>query len=89
MEKQIMTQTERIMKVLESGNRFTAGQLAGLVNTTQPSVRARISDLRKEGNAVYSYTRKGDGKTFYRLGRPSRKMVAAAYAVFGSQAFAN
>lgn len=84
-----MTQNERILKVLESGNRFTAGQLAGLVNTTQPTVRARISDLRAAGNAVYSYTRKKDGKTFYRLGRPSRVMVATAYAMFGSKAFAN
>jgi len=36
---------------------------------------------------VYANTRSSDGKTFYRLGTPSRQMVAAAYAMFGSQAF--
>lgn len=82
-----MTKNERILKVLQSGNRFTAGQLAGLVDTTVPSVRARVSELRAEGHAVYAKTRKGDNKTFYSLGRPNRDMVKVAYAVFGAQAF--
>jgi len=82
-----MTKNERILKVLQSGNRFTAGQLAGLVNTTVPSVRARVSELRAEGYAVYAKTRKNDNKTFYSLGRPNREMVKVAYAVFGAQAF--
>ena len=87
----VMTKHERILAVLEktgpSNSGYTAGQLAGLVNTTVPSVRARISELRRAGYSVYANTRAKDNKTFYRLGTPSRKMVAAAYAVLGSAAF--
>jgi predicted ArsR family transcriptional regulator len=60
----VMTKNERILKVLQSGNRFTVAQLAGLVDTTTHSVRARISELRRDGHAVYAKTRKGDNKTF-------------------------
>lgn len=82
-----MTQSERILKALKSGEQFTAAQLATMAGTTKPSIRARVSELRKDGYAVYANTRNSDGKTFYRLGTPSRKMVQAAYALFGSQAF--
>jgi predicted ArsR family transcriptional regulator len=89
----VMTKHERILKVLgslgPSNSGYTAGQLAGLVDTTVPSVRARISELRRSGYAVYANTRAKDNKTFYRLGKPSREMVAQAYATFGSAAFGN
>ena len=75
------------MKVLKSERNFTPAQLAGLTNTTEDSIRGRISELRSEGYAVYSNTTK-NGKLAYRLGTPSRKMVAAAYATMGSDAFA-
>jgi DNA-binding Lrp family transcriptional regulator len=87
----VMTKHERILKVLESAgpskSGYTVKQLAGLVGTTEPSVRARISELRSAGYSVYANTRAKDNKTFYRLGTPSRKMVAAAYQLFGSAAF--
>lgn len=76
----------RVLKVLESGRQFTPAQLAGLTGTTEDSIRPRISELRSEGFAVYSNVTK-NGKTAYRLGTPSRKMVAAAYAQMGSDAF--
>jgi predicted ArsR family transcriptional regulator len=82
-----MTLNERILKTLKSGQAYTVGQLASLVGTTKPSIRARVSELRSEGHAVYANTRSSDGKTFYRLGTPSRAMVAAAYAAMGSAAF--
>ncbi len=82
-----MTLNERILKTLKSGQAYTVGQLAGLVGTTKPSIRARVSELRSEGHAVYANTRSSDGKTIYRLGTPSRAMVAAAYAAMGSSAF--
>jgi len=76
----------RVLKVLQSGRNFTPAQLAGLTNSTQDSVRPRISELRAEGYAIYSNTTK-NGKTAYRLGKPSRQMVAAAYKQAGSAAF--
>lgn len=77
---------DRVLSVLKSGRQFTPAQIAGLVNSTEDSVRPRISELRAEGHAIYTNSTK-NGKTAYRLGTPSRRMVAAAYAVLGSQAF--
>lgn len=88
-----MTKYERILKVLESTgpskSGYTVAQLAGLVKTTPASVRARVAEMRADGYAIYANTRSRDGKTFYRMGSPSRAMVAQAYAMFGSQAFGN
>lgn len=79
---------ERVLKVLESGRQFTPAQLAGLTGSSEDSIRPRISELRAEGYAVYTNTTK-NGKTAYRLGTPSRKMVAAAYAMMGGEAFSH
>ena len=43
---------------------------------------ATISDLRFDGYAIYANSRKnskGDSKTFYRIGKPTRRVVAAGY----------
>lgn len=76
----------RVLKVLESGRQFTPAQLAGLTGTSEDSIRPRISELRAEGHAIYTNSTK-NGKVAYRLGTPSRRMVAAAYASMGSDAF--
>lgn len=77
---------EKVLNVLKSGRNFTPAQLAGLLGTSQDSIRPRISELRSEGHAIYSNSTK-NGKTAYRLGTPTRRMVAAAYSVLGSNAF--
>lgn len=77
---------DRVLKVLESGRQFTPAQLAGLTGTSEDSIRPRISELRAEGYAVYTNVTK-NGKSAYRLGTPSRRMVAAAYALMGKEAF--
>ena len=76
----------RVLKVLQSGRQFTPAQLAGLTGWKEDSIRPRISELRAEGHAIYTNTTK-NGKSAYRLGTPSRKMVAAAYKATGSTAF--
>ena len=83
----IMLKT-RVLKVLQSGRQFTPAQLAGLTNASEDSIRPRISELRSEGHAIYTNTTK-NGKSAYRLGKPSRQMVAAAYRQSGSQVFAS
>jgi biotin operon repressor len=75
-----------VLKTLKSGRQFTAGQMAGLFSTTESTVAARISELRAQGYSIYSNTAK-NGKTAYRLGTPSRRMIAAAYAAAGSSVF--
>ena len=81
-----MSLQTKVLNVLRSGKQFTAGQIAGLFGSTEGSVAARISELRAQGHSIYSNTAK-NGKTAYRLGKPSRAMVAAAYAVGGSEMF--
>ena len=75
-----------VLKTLQSGKQFTAGQMAGLFRSTEGSVAARITELRAQGYSIYSSTAK-NGKTAYRLGTPSRRMIAAAYAAVGSSVF--
>jgi hypothetical protein len=56
-----------VLKTLQSGKQFTAGQMAGLFRSTEGSVAARITELRAQGYSIYSNTAK-NGKTAYRLG---------------------
>ena len=81
-----MSLQSKVLKTLKSGRQFTAGQMAGLFSTTEVTVAARISELRAQGYSIYSNTAK-NGKTAYRLGTPSRRMVAAAFAIAGSSVF--
>jgi predicted ArsR family transcriptional regulator len=76
----------KVLKTLQSGKQFTAGQMAGIFRTTEGTIAARVSELRAQGYSIYSNTAK-NGKTAYRLGRPSKAMVAAAYAAAGSSVF--
>ena len=64
------------------GNERTAAQMANFYNTSTATIRARISDLRSNGVAVYANSKtdsKGRTKTFYRVGTPTRAVVAAGY----------
>lgn len=76
----------KVLNVLKSGRQFTPKQIAGLFGTTEDTVAARVSELRAQGYAIYTNTTK-NGKTAYRLGSPSRRMVALAYAAAGSTVF--
>lgn len=77
----------KVLNVLKTGKNFSASAIAKQLRTTESTVSARISELRSQGHAIYSNPTK-EGKTVYRLGRPSRAMVAAAFQAYGSQVFA-
>jgi len=79
-----VTQNDRILSFLASGNTLTAKQARAMFGVT--SIGKRVSELRSEGHAIYTNTA-SNGRVSYRLGRPSRAMVAAAYAVLGSELF--
>jgi hypothetical protein len=87
-----MSAKQKILNYLskDSGyNTLTAAQIRarfGIIN-----VGARIEELRSEGHCIYTNKKTLDsGKTitYYRLGKPSREMIAAAHAALGGQAFA-
>lgn len=76
MKQKIFTQ------LVTEGKQKTAAQLAAQYNTTEATVKARISEIRHSGYAIYANRKvdsKGRAKTFYRHGTPTRSMVAAGY----------
>lgn len=77
-------QNEKILTFLRSGQTLTEAQAASMFGVKR--VSARVAELRAAGYPVYSNVNKS-GKTAYRLGRPSRAMIAAAYAAAGSKVF--
>ena len=74
------TKTYKLFSALHSGETVTASQAAkrfGIKN-----ISAEVSRVRQAGFAVYANSRKaGNGVqvTEYRIGKPSRKIVAAGY----------
>lgn len=76
-----MSNKQRVLEALMTNPRgLTAAQIQARYGVG--NARAEVSRLRMDGFAVYanqSTDTKGRTKTFYRLGRPSRKVVAAGY----------
>jgi predicted ArsR family transcriptional regulator len=87
-----MSAKEKILNYLSKDgpyNTLTAAQARarfGIVN-----VGARIEELRAEGYCIYTNKKTlTDGRriTYYKLGKPTKKMIAAAHAALGAEAFA-
>lgn len=75
-----MTKQKQLLEALQKGEELTAKQIAHRFGIANPT--ATVSNLRFEGFAVYANKRtnnRGDTFTKYRLGRPSREVVAAGY----------
>ena len=55
------------------------------------NVGARIEELRAEGHCIYTNKKTlADGRriTYYKLGKPTKAMIATAHAILGAEAFA-
>ncbi len=74
------TKTFKLFSALQDGDRVTASQASkrfGIKN-----ISAEVSRIRQSGFAVYANTRMAGNNvkvTEYRLGTPSRKLIAAGY----------
>ncbi len=79
-----MSLYNKVFNVLVTeGRTATAKQLAAYFNTSAATVAARVSDIRSAGYAVYANKKvdsQGRSATFYRVGTPTRAMVAAGIA---------
>lgn len=75
------TKQTALLKALQNGEQLTAKQITSRFGIANPT--ATVSDLRIRGGfAVYANKRtnkRGDTFTKYRLGTPSRAVVAAGY----------
>ncbi len=89
-----MTTKEKVFNYLSKDstrNTLTSARMQSLFGVRNPS--ATINELRNEGHAIYLNTRMVNGErvSFYRLGTPTKRMVAAgiqAIRAQGSRAFA-
>ncbi len=78
--KMNVTKQTRVLEALQSGEQLTAKQIGARFNVKNPT--ATISNIRLSGFAVYANQHKdtkGRVTTKYRLGTPSRAIVAAGY----------
>ena len=83
-----MTKTDSLLTALRNGEELTVAQIRHRFNAGNPHEVVR--KLREQGHAIYLNERKnskGELVSKYRLGKPSRKMVALAYAVMGNEVF--
>ncbi len=83
-----MNQKTRILSTLKAGNEYTAKQFQNYFQIASPT--KVVSRLRRDGHAIYlnkHVDTKGRQTMKYRLGTPSRRMVAAAAALMGASAF--
>jgi hypothetical protein len=88
MEYIVMTKTDSVLAALRSGEQLTAAQIRSRYSVGNPNEVVR--SLREKGYAIYlnEHTNtKGEVTLKYRLGTPSRAMVAAAYAIMGTSVF--
>ena len=76
----------KILDTLKTGKQVSGKQFAARHNVALTTVGARISELRREGFAIYN-NKKTDSQgrlaSFYRIGAPRRAVVAAGYAALG------
>ena len=74
------SKTQKLLNALQNGEAMTASQIAKRFSIGNPS--AEVSRIRHAGFAVYANQRRaGNGVrvTEYRLGKPSRALIAAGY----------
>lgn len=83
-----MSKHNKLLNYLQNGNTATARQIEGTFGLKSPS-RA-IAYLREQGHCIYANKvtlSDGTEGTKYRIGKPSKRMVALANAVLGATAF--
>jgi predicted transcriptional regulator len=81
LRRKNMTKQERLLEAFQNGDKLTAAQIKSRFGIANPT--ATVSDLRLRGGyAIYANQHKdtkGRVSTKYRLGTPSRRIVAAGY----------
>jgi hypothetical protein len=89
-----MTAKQKVLNYLSKNseyNTLTANKMQKVFGVANPS--ATINELRNEGHAIYLNSRvvNGEKVSFYRLGTPTKRMIAAGILALrsnGVRAFA-
>lgn len=81
-----VTKSEKLLAALKAGEQLTAAQISHRFGVANP--RATVSSLRFKGYAIYANPHKdtkGRETTKYRLGNPTREVIAAGYRALADQ----
>ena len=82
-----MSKSKRVLDALMSGEQLTVKQIRSRFGVANPT--ALVDSLRKSGGfAIYSNARtnsKGETRNFYRMGTPSKAVIAAGYRALGTR----
>jgi len=82
-----VTKEARVLEALQSGRTLSSKQMKAFFNVGNP--QAVIQSLRFKGFPIYLNTvtdTKGRSRNVYRLGTPSRAVIAAGYRAIASGA---
>jgi hypothetical protein len=74
-----MTKTGKLLSLLKTGGNYNASQITRVTGLKNPG--EAVAALRRAGHCVYT------NKNGYRLGTPTKRMVALANAVAGALVF--
>ena len=84
-----MSKQAKLLNYLSTGATVTARQIAGSFGLSNP--HDAIYQLRNQGHCIYSNKAKladGTETIKYRIGKPSKRMVALANRIVGASMFA-
>jgi hypothetical protein len=76
-------QAQKVLNDLQAGFSLTPSQAKAFYGVR--NLCARVAELRQAGYCVY--TNKRNGRTYYRLGSPTKRMIQTAYSKLGPDAF--
>jgi predicted transcriptional regulator len=82
-----MTKTNQVLEAFQNGEELTAAQISARYSVADP--HAMVRSLRGSGYCIYLNKRKnskGEVMQKYRLGTPTRKVIAAGIAALGAEA---
>ena len=82
-----MSKVNQVLKAFQNGEELTAKQIASRFKLRDP--HSAVRTLRESGYAIYLNKRTNSvGETYhkYRLGTPTRQVIAAGIAALGAEA---
>lgn len=83
--KRKLSKQASLLAYLQSGKTATYKQVKNVFKLARPS--SAISHLREQGHCIYSENvilSNGKPAVAYRIGEPSRELIAAGFAVLGA-----
>lgn len=85
-----MNKQAKLLASFQQGNSYTAKQINAKFGLKDAA--ASVRNLREQGHCIYANSvtlHDGTESTKYRLGTPSRRMIAAAARIFGARVFSS